>query len=264
MQGLDFFTSARNLLKKVWRFMLPIFGVAAHFALSLLLRLRMTIRLLFPKKRNAFPGIQALEVPVFVINLAKRPDRLREVTENLVGIGFSDVRVFEAIDGPKKYPGLVRGHSANLGCTESHLRVISDNLKKGRPIAVCEDDNEFLASPKKIHDLIREFLDSPHFDVLGLSTRSRGPKVKVSPDLDLVSWALAPSFYIAKPRSRRQLMGAYHKSMSRLKAERRHGPFDQVWKTTQRLRLFFVRPTARVARQKESFSDIQDKFFAGT
>ena len=251
-------------LKRLWRRMLPGFGALEDFLLVRLLRLRMLFRKLFSNSRNVFLSLAPADVPVFVINLRKRPDRLRDVMANLTSAGFSDVRVVEAIDGPEKYPEILRGHAANLGCTESHMAAVLENLKSGHPIAVCEDDNEFLASPEKIQGLIRAFLDSPHFDVLGLSTRARGPKVPVSPDFHVVSWAMAPAFYIAKPRARRSLLSAYRISVKRLRAERRHGPFDQVWKSTQRYRLLFVRPIERVARQKESHSDIQGKFFAGT
>lgn len=258
------FRFALRGLKGLWRGVLPIFGALENFIYPLLLRARLIFRELLPRSGNVFPSVTPAEVPVFVINLAKRPDRLREVIENLHSAGFVDVRVIEAIDGPQKYPNILRGHAANLGCTESHMAAISENLREAQPIAVCEDDNEFLASPEKIHRLIRGFLDSPHFDVLGVSTRARGPKVQVSRDFHLVSWAMAPAFYIAKPRARRPLMSAYRKSVNRLRAQRRHGPFDQVWKATQRYRLLFVRPVERVARQRASHSDIQGKFFAGT
>ena len=75
---------------------------------------------------------------------------------------------------------------------------------------------------------------------------------------------MAPAFYIVKPRARKGLLSAYRKSVNLLSSRRRGGPFDQVWKSTQRYRLMFVTPTQRVARQKESHSDIQGKYFEGT
>jgi hypothetical protein len=75
---------------------------------------------------------------------------------------------------------------------------------------------------------------------------------------------MAPAFYIAKPRARVALLWAYRESVRRLSRQLRKGPFDQVWQSVQRYRLMFITPVARVARQKESYSDIQDKFFAGT
>jgi hypothetical protein len=211
-----------------------------------------------------FATLAPADIPVFVINLKKRPDRLQDVRANLKSAGFTDVRVIEALDGPATYPHILRGHAANLGCTQSHRAAVEGNLRPGQPVAVCEDDNEFLASPGETHRLIESFLKSPEYDVLCLSTRVRGAKVLASNDFNVASAAIAPAFYIAKPRARSALLSAYDESVRRLSLQLRKGPFDQVWQSVQRYRLVFITPVARIARQKESHSDIQDKFFAGT
>lgn len=252
------------VIKAVWRWALRSGKTLGDVRDRSLLRLRISFRRLRPHLSNVFDRISPTDVPVFVINLKKRPDRLQDVSADLKRVGFTDVRVIEAIDGPAHYPSLLRGHAANLGCTQSHLKAIEDNLRAGRPVAVCEDDNEFVGSPEEIQALIADFLRAPEYDVLCLSARVRGPKVSVSPEFNLVSWALAPAFYIAKPRAREPLLSAYRKSIHRLRAQRRRGPFDQVWSSIQRYRLLFVTPVQRLARQKESHSDIQGKFFAGT
>jgi len=264
MTTFSIVNAALGPLRAIWRAILPAIKELEKFVDTLNLSFRLGFRKRFPKEGNVFPSVNSAEVPVVVINLSKRPDRLRDVTKNLKSVGFRDVRVLEAVDGPEKYPHLKRGHAANLGCTESHMAAVTENLRPGIPIAVCEDDNEFLSSPEKIHQLIEDFLESPQYDVLCLSARARGSKVRVSHAFHLVSWAMAPAFYIAKPRARKSLLSAYRKSVKRLSAEKFGGPFDQVWRETQRYRLLFVRPTEKVARQKESHSDIQGKFFAGT
>ena len=251
-------------LKLVWRSFLPQMKAAVDWRDRLLLRTRLALRRRFPTPGNSFPGISALDIPVMVVNLKKRPDRLREVEANLREIGFWDIRVVEAIDGPAAYPDLPRGDAANLGCTLSHQAGVQQALKSGQPMAVCEDDNQFLASASEIHTLIERFLAAPEFDVLCLSARVRSPKVPATEDFTVVSWAMAPAFYIAKPRARKGLLAAYRKSVNLLSSRRRGGPFDQVWKSTQRYCLMFVTPTQRVARQKESHSDIQGKYFEGT
>ena len=205
-----------------------------------------------------------MKVPVMLINLRKRPDRLREVQSNLREMGFRDIRVVEAIDGPEQFPQLPRGDAANLGCTLSHQLCVQQALVPGVPVAVCEDDNQFLASPEELRTLIERFLVAPQLDVLCLSARVRSGKLPATTDFELVTWAMAPAFYIAKPRAKKSLMAAYRKSARMLTAGRRGGPFDQVWKSTQRYSLLFATPIKRVARQKESHSDIQGKFFGGT
>jgi len=250
--------------RKVWRLCLRVGQQIRDIRDRGLLSSRLRWRRRFSKSNNVFPALSPLDVPVLVINLKKRPDRLREVRANLAKYGFTDIRIVNAVDGPQKHPQISRGNAANLGCTESHLAAVVDNLQPGQPVAVCEDDNEFLGSPEEIHSLISDFLGSPDFDVLCLSARVRGEKVQASESFRVTAWAMAPAFYIAKPRARKPLMGAYRKSIRRLSAQRRRGPFDQVWQTIQRYRLIFVTPVKRVARQKESHSDIQGKFYAGT
>lgn len=251
-------------VKSVWRRVLSTVQRFRDRRDRVLLSARVWRRRRFPDPSNVFAAISPADIPVFVINLKKRPDRLKDVRVNLKKAGFTDIRVVEALDGPLTYPHLVRGHAANLGCTQSHLGAIEGNLRDGQPVAVCEDDNEFLASESEVQHLIDHFLKSPEYDVLALSARVRGPKVPASQDFNVVSWAMAPAFYIAKPRARGALLWAYERSVRRLSRQRRNGPFDQVWQSIQRYRLVFVTPVSRVARQKESHSDIQDKFFAGT
>ena len=251
-------------VKSIWRGLLSIARRFSDQRDRVLLSLRLSSRRRFPDSSNVFSSLSPKDIPVFVINLKKRPDRLRDVRANLKKMGFSDVRVIEAVDGPITYPHLVRGHAANLGCTQSHRAAIEANLRAGQPVAVCEDDNEFLGAKADVHRLVEDFLNSPEYDVLCLSARVRGPKVEASKDFNAVSWAMAPAFYIAKPRARAALLGAYRESIRRLSHQLRNGPFDQVWQGIQRYQLVFVTPVARVARQKESHSDIQDKFFAGT
>lgn len=261
---LRLFHAVLRFVTRVWRMVLPSLQNLEGVFHRRLLSLRFEIRSFFPKKRNEFAGFQARDVPVIVINLVRRKDRLRDVVDNLNRVGFRDVRILEAVDGPATYPELLRGHAANLGCTQSHMAAVLDNLNDLHPIAVCEDDNEFIEQPEKIFELIESFLETPNYDVLCLSSRTRGPKISVSPEFHLVTWAMAPAFYILKPRAKNKVLASYRTSIRRLKEQRRKGPFDQVWRKTQRYSLFFVRPKTKVARQKESHSDIQGRFFEGT
>lgn len=251
-------------VRAVWRRLLPVAQSVRDGGDRALLTLRLAARRMLSVSNNVFSEIRPWDIPVFVINLQKRPDRLTDVRADLMRLGFSDIRVIVAVDGPEKYPTIARGHAANLGCTESHRAAVLEGLRPGQPIAVCEDDNEFLQSPEVVEKIISSFLRADEFDVLGVSVRVRGPKVAATEDLNVVAWALAPAFYIVKPRGRRALLASYRESVRRLSRERRNGPFDQVWKSAQRFRLIFATPVIRVARQKESHSDIQGKFFLGT
>lgn len=253
-----------RVLRGLWRAALPIAQKFFDGIVAAVLTSRISVRRVLGPSSQVFPRIVPTDLPVIVINLKRRKDRREQVLHNLSNLGFEDVHVLEAVDGPEKYPNHVRGNAANLGCTESHLMAIESYLSADSPIAVCEDDNEFFGEPDTILAFISSFLESPEADVLCLVARNRGPRVPLSSEFDAAGWALAPSFYVVKPNARHHLIRAFEKSMSRLSRQRRRGPFDQVWRWTQRFRLVFAIPRIKVGRQRESFSDIQGRFFDGT
>lgn len=252
------------IARRMWRGLHSVALDLSDLLLVSFLRIRFFTRSLLGTRHVADTHLDPFDVPVCVINLKKRPDRLQQVTENLKKIGFRDIRVIEAVDGPLTFPTLVRGHAANLGCTLSHQAAVEQFLTSDGPIAICEDDNEFLVPSGVIKKLIQKFLDNSNLDVLGLSVRVRGRKYLLDDDFSLVNWALAPAFYIIKPRARKRLLASYEESARRLRAQKRRGPFDQVWRHAQRFSLLFAVPHLRSARQRESFSDIQDQHFGGT
>lgn len=251
-------------MKQVWRFLLGFSAQCGNQFVTLTLLSRVRWRRLFSSPDNSYQSVSPLELPVVVINLKKRMDRRRQVEAELERIGFVNVTFLDAVDGKATFPSLLPGHAANLGCTLSHLHAVEAHVLGGIPVAICEDDNQFLGSQDSIISLFKEFLMTPSQDALGLSVRVRGPKIGVSENLDVVGWALAPAFYVLKPRAMGPVIKALRKSAIRLGGQRRGGPFDQVWRWTQRFRVIFVVPKERVARQRESFSDIQGKHFGGT
>lgn len=251
-------------LRRPWRVFIGAIKPFTNLFLLVSLAVRVSLRRRFPRVSDVFPTLEPLDIAVYVVNLERRSDRRVATLENLHAVGFQDVRVVEAIDGPERHPRLAFGHAANLGCTQSHARILSDNLGSSGPIAVCEDDNDFLVSGDVIRKLVSEFLGSPDYDVLCLVARVRGPRYPVSGALDAVAWALAPSFYVVKPRARESLLKAMAHSERVLLRQGRRGPFDQVWRHVQRQKLIFVTPADRVGRQRESYSDIQGAHFLGT
>lgn len=87
----------------------------------------------------------ALEsVPIKVINLAKRPDRLEQVMSEIRSAGLTNpVEVIPAADGsrlrpPSRWPA-GDGNGA-YGCYLSHVRVLVDAINNGTPVWIWEDD----------------------------------------------------------------------------------------------------------------------------
>lgn len=251
-------------IRGLWRAFLPVARSISDVAVWVTLSIRLALKRMFGNRSDVFPGYAPSGLRVVVINLKRREDRRAQVLENLSKIGFENVTILDAIDGPKKYPDHVRGNAANLGCTESHIMAIERHLSNGTPIAVCEDDNQFIGKSDEVLKYISSFLESPEADVLCLVARSRGPRVVVNSEFAAAGWALAPSFYVVKPNARRDLVRALTKSARKLTQQKRRGPFDQVWRWTQRFRLIFFVPQRKVGRQRDSFSDIQGQFFQGT
>lgn len=256
--------SGFTFVKKTWQVYSCSMRSLGSQLIEFTLQTRLNLRKLFPARGNVFESLNPFEIPVVVINLKKRRDRLDQVMIELEKVGFHNVLILEAIDGRASFPHLLPGHASNLGCTLSHLKAIESYFEDDIPVAICEDDNQFLGSRESISTLVREFLDSNSQDVLGLSVRVRGRKIEASEKMNMVGWALAPAFYILKPRAKNHLLKALRRSAVLLKNQKRGGPFDQVWRWPQRFHLNFVVPKERVARQRESFSDIQGKYFSGT
>jgi len=252
------------ILRTLWRFSAKAVAPVTSYLLLLSLAWRVTLRRRAPRVQDVFPSLEPFDIPVFVVNLARRSDRRVATVANLHAVGFRDVRVVEAVDGPERHPTLAFGHAANLGCTQSHAGILVDALRSGGPIAICEDDNDFLVPGETVRNLVSEFLGSPDYDLLCLVARVRGPKYPVSQALNAVAWALAPSFYVVKPGARDPLLKAMAKSERVLLRQGRRGPFDQVWRHVQRRKLVFVTPVERIGRQRESYSDIQGAHFMGT
>ena len=80
------------------------------------------------------------EIPKFVINLKKRPERLESVTQEMKYIGW-DFEVFEGVD-----------MDSHVGGTHSHLEIFKIAEERGYDkVMVIEDDNFFMPYA---HDLI--------------------------------------------------------------------------------------------------------------
>lgn len=84
------------------------------------------------------------EVPAYLINLKRRPDRLKNALEQFAKTKIMPVR-FDAVDGIlEELPlGWNAGHGA-WGCNRSHVKVLEHALSKGQDtVMVFEDDVEF-------------------------------------------------------------------------------------------------------------------------
>lgn len=104
---------------------------------------------------------------IFIINLATRPDRRREMGEQLRRIGLSldweRLTVFDAVrpDGPGEFPTL-----GARGCFLSHLGVLREAERQGlRRMMVWEDDLDFSDDFVARLESMRPLLDSEPWSI---------------------------------------------------------------------------------------------------
>ena len=96
---------------------------------------------------------------VFVINLDRRPDRLQEITNELVNNGICSYEKFSAVDG-KTLTGQYNVPIGHVGCTLSHLGVAQLAKERGyKNYVVLEDDAVF--SPSFKEDFVKAFKHVP-------------------------------------------------------------------------------------------------------
>jgi len=93
--------------------------------------------------------VKFAEIPKFVINLKKRPERLESTIREMKYMDW-DFEVFEAID-----------LDSHVGCTHSHLAIFDIAEERGyEKVMIMEDDNFFMPYA---HDLV-EKIESVDFD----------------------------------------------------------------------------------------------------
>lgn len=116
------------------------------------------------------------QLPAFVINLDRRPDRLAAIVENLDRIGVEATRI-SAIDA-KTLPALKRPDNLNLGaraCMLSHCKALRAFLATGRPAAlILEDDAEVAADTAALLESTDWW--PPGAGILKLESKSRKPR----------------------------------------------------------------------------------------
>ena len=176
------------------------------------------------------------------INLDKRPDRKKEIEEELTKMGLSGER-FAAIE-----------HTVGIaGCGMSHLAVLKDAKAKGyKNILVLEDDFQFIVDRTTFEKELEGFfaLNIP-YDVLMLSYNCRN----INPYNAIVSRATnaqTTSGYIVHERFYDTLIRIWEEGLQKFI------PLDICWKSLQPSSQWFLMNT-RIGIQRESYSDIEQK-----
>jgi GR25 family glycosyltransferase involved in LPS biosynthesis len=98
------------------------------------------------------------EIPKFVVNLERRPDRLEKVKKELEYIGW-DYEIFKAIDT-----------NSYMGITRSILEIIKIAKERNYPrVMVIEDDIGFMPYAKDLLNKLEESCEGLEFGIINLS-----------------------------------------------------------------------------------------------
>jgi len=191
----------------------------------------------------------AASIPLYFINLASRPDRLRETREEFARMKFVGGSRFEAVSNA----------NGALGCSLSHGGLLDSVDSQSLAVMVCEDDIEFLVSPEELNLLIDEFLANPALDVLCLAFNLIAIAHPVSPFLAITANTQTAACYVVKRPALELLKRSFFESAQLIEEGKPLGlvAADQHWKKLQRKGLIFAIPRKRAARQRPSFSDIE-------
>jgi len=187
---------------------------------------------------------------IVYINLNKRPDRKKEMEEELTKMGLSGER-FAAIEHKQ---GII-------GCGMSHLAILKDAKAKGyKNILVLEDDFQFVVDGATFGKELESFFDlNIPYDVLMVSYNC-SMKQPYNTIVSRVTNAQTTSGYIVHERFYDTLIHVWEEGLQKL-IETGNEPkyaLDIYWKSLQPSSQWFLMNT-RIGVQRESYSDIEKR-----
>lgn len=188
------------------------------------------------------------------INLKKREDRNKHILEELNDFKVPAEKIirFEAIEHKR----------GALGCTLSHLKVMEMFKQSSDEIwCILEDDHYFTQKLNITNDYIKQFVQSPDFDVfLGCTCALKGNVITGNKFMRAYQSSMT-SFYIVK-RNVIDALIASHKNSARSfgKDGTRKGiPLDHMWYHLMKIFVFVTPISKPLGAQLEDYSDIRKK-----
>lgn len=124
----------------------------------------------------------------YLINLRRRPDRLKLAKRQFEKAGIRDYTVFPAFDAKTMgVRGVVEENQGIIGCYLSHYFIMQEALINGyKRIAVFEDDVQFVPDfDAQYTNAIPQVPESWQFLYLGYYERTGQPKIKVSENVTI-------------------------------------------------------------------------------
>ena len=197
-------------------------------------------------------GHPVSDLPVFFINLDRRPDRRAQFEET-----FGEFQLSK----PIRIPG-VEHADPMIGCSLAHQKALSEARKLGAEVSIiAEDDVMLRCSPAKLHAVISEFCGNSALDVLCVGNRVKGLLFTISDDLAVSNDIQTASFYVVKKHALGKLIQSMEESAQMLASGLpwKVAAPDTHWKKLQKRGLVFAVPRERCATQRAGYSDIGGK-----
>lgn len=216
----------------------------------------------FPDQLDSSHGISLAldDIDVRVINLEHRSDRWLSVSQGLHKVGINRFSRVVGFNGPENFPRHSTLVAGSIGCELAHISAVAEGFRSGsRGILVCEDDLEFLCSESELRATIEEFFRDERLDVLVLAGRPRGGSFAISDRLRIVIGLVGRGAYLLKPHMAAPLTLAFAKGLEKLLSSQLSGKGDLMWRNLQQKSHFFAFPRTDLARQREGYSDIENK-----
>jgi hypothetical protein len=204
------------------------------------------------RRAQAPKGVQRL-ASVVVINLARRADRLACFEEQMTRLNIPNYSRFEAIEDERGILGCTRSHAA---CVQRIADVASGC------VMICEDDVEFLVGRDKLDVLVDAFLDDPAAEAACFAYHNVSPPTRYSRlFLRAPAPTLTTSCYLVKHSIAGDLAACFRESAKALAegGDRMVVGLDLMWARLQSSRVFVI-PIERAARQRDGYSDIENRF----
>jgi GR25 family glycosyltransferase involved in LPS biosynthesis len=196
----------------------------------------------------------------YYINLDHRTDRNEQLLNEIETIGNLCIERFSAI----------RHSYGAIGCASSHIEILKrfakDNISLG---LILEDDVEFLVNAEYINQCVEVFVNDPNLDVLCLAFNAKPNSITPYNEvLNITTDTQTTGGYLVKSTILPSLIQNFELAEEKLRQmvsinEKNNiknpiypvDAIDQSWKLLQSEFMFAI-PVIRIARQRESYSDI--------
>lgn len=122
--------------------------------------------------------INKIQIPVYVINLKRRPDRLDRIVRQFKEFGVTNYHIVEAIDVNKLDSYTYKSDHINMrpneiACALSHLKATKQYVDTAPPAPhalIVEDDVDLDLMVLWKHSLPDLIVDAPSFDILNVNS----------------------------------------------------------------------------------------------